>query len=99
MRGLNPMSIKRITLLLILLSLLVSAPTTQLLQPLRVAPAAAAASRQPVRAPHGMVASTSRLASEVGVDVLKRGGYAVGAALAAALTLAVVYPAARQLRG
>jgi gamma-glutamyltranspeptidase / glutathione hydrolase len=58
-----------------------------------------AASRGPVRAPHGMVASTSKIASEVGVDVLKRGGNAVDAAIAVAFAEAVTHPAAGNIGG
>lgn len=62
-------------------------------------PTVVAASRQPVRAQHGLVASTSRIATEVGVEVLKRGGNAVDAAIAVAFAEAVTHPAAGNIGG
>ncbi|WP_444813065.1 gamma-glutamyltransferase [Variovorax fucosicus] len=46
-----------------------------------------------------MVVSAQHLASRVGVDVLKKGGNAVDAAVAVGYALAVVYPAAGNLGG
>jgi hypothetical protein len=60
---------------------------------------AAAASAAPVAAKNGMVVTAQHLASEVGVEVLKKGGNAIDAAVAVGYALAVVYPAAGNLGG
>src|SRR5262249_53583206 len=59
----------------------------------------AVADSQPVKAKHGMVASSSELASQVGVDIMKKGGNAVDAGVAVALALAVTHPAAGNIGG
>jgi gamma-glutamyltranspeptidase/glutathione hydrolase len=53
----------------------------------------------PVYAEHGMVASQEALATNIGVDVLKRGGNAIDAAVAVGFALAVTLPQAGNLGG
>ena len=54
---------------------------------------------RPVAGEKGMVVTAQHLATEVGGNVLKRGGSAIDAAVAVGYALAVVYPAAGNLGG
>jgi gamma-glutamyltranspeptidase/glutathione hydrolase len=53
----------------------------------------------PVYAANGMVASQEALATSIGVDILKRGGNAIDAAVAVGFALAVTLPQAGNLGG
>jgi len=59
----------------------------------------AAVRAQPVRGRHTMVASQHELTSKIGVEIMKKGGNAVDAAIAVGLALAVVYPEAGNIGG
>ena len=48
---------------------------------------------------NGMVVSDNSLASEVGINILKKGGNAIDASIATAFALAVTYPAAGNIGG
>jgi len=54
---------------------------------------------QAVRADSAMVVTVSPIATQVGIDVLRRGGNAVDAAVAVGFALAVVHPAAGNIGG
>lgn len=57
------------------------------------------ASRAPVRGREAMVVSTSPFATDVGVEILRRGGNAVDAAIAVGFALAVTHPSAGNIGG
>ncbi len=56
-------------------------------------------SAKPVRSKHGMVVSSSEIASQVGADIMKKGGNAIDAAVAVGFALSVTYPYAGNLGG
>lgn len=63
------------------------------------APLASHAQRPAVEGRHGMVTSAERQASEAGLEMLKKGGNAIDAAVATGFALAATYPNAGNLGG
>ncbi len=57
------------------------------------------AHKAPIVAENGMVVSASSLASQVGVDIMKKGGNAIDAAVATGFALAVTHPQAGNIGG
>ncbi|MDW8108342.1 MAG: gamma-glutamyltransferase [Candidatus Kryptonium sp.] len=62
-------------------------------------PCLESASRKPVKAYNGMVVSSDSIATKVGIEILKKGGNAVDAAVAVGFALAVTYPQAGNIGG
>lgn len=54
---------------------------------------------EPVRGRNGMVVSASRLASSIGVEIMKKGGNAIDAAVGVGFALAVAFPSAGNIGG
>ena len=60
---------------------------------------AALATARPVIAEHAMVVTAQHLATDIGVDILRKGGNAVDAAVAVGYALAVVHPCCGNIGG
>lgn len=62
-------------------------------------PIAASTSKAQVYGQYGMVVSSNAIASQVGIDILKKGGNAIDASIATAFALEVTHPSAGNIGG
>jgi len=53
----------------------------------------------PIRSKNGIVVSASKIASQIGIEILKKGGNSIDAAVAVGFALAVTYPSAGNIGG
>jgi len=60
---------------------------------------AASTNKAQVYGQHGMVVSSNAIASQVGIDILKKGGNAIDASIATAFALEVTHPSAGNIGG
>jgi gamma-glutamyltranspeptidase / glutathione hydrolase len=81
------------------LTILILAATPLAAQNRFILESSGVAEAQVATAPHGMVASQEKRATEIGLDVLARGGNAVDAAVAVGFALAVTLPKAGNIGG
>jgi gamma-glutamyltranspeptidase / glutathione hydrolase len=84
---------------LVSLAILILAATPLAAQNRFILESSGVAAAQVATAPHGMVASQEKHATEIGLDVLARGGNAVDAAVAVGFALAVTLPKAGNIGG
>jgi len=96
MTSINPRLTRRALVAALALAV---APAIGFAQPTAPSTAAPPTRIVPVTAPHGMVVTQEAHATRVGVDVLRRGGNAVDAAVAVGFALAVTLPKAGNLGG
>ncbi|MCI0450010.1 MAG: gamma-glutamyltransferase [Chlorobi bacterium] len=88
-----------ITILLLFLFLYYASYFNKPLNGTSLKPPSAIQFKSNVSGKNGMVVSASKYASQVGIDILQRGGNAVDAAVAIGFALAVTYPQAGNIGG